>query len=182
MKVSDLINVLLEHKDKNLYFLNSGSVNDILKIKKQIIGDDFCLDLEQKPEHKFIADFNGLKEGFSVRIRTDVEMEALRKAKIREERQFNYSFEEGSEVMIDEDVVLNNDTQRLSHLFGKKGIVKKCNWDIHAYGQGRSYYHIVDWGDGEKTQDGDFGENTEYDPVTHMPKNYVPTIYLKAAK
>ncbi len=182
MKVSDLIKILEEHKDKNLYFLNIATTNEVVGIKKQIIYDDFFLEFKQKPEHKFITDFNGLKEGFSIRLRSDGEMEALKKAQARESRQFNYFFEEGAEVMLDEYVIMDIDKERLSHLFGKIGIVKKCHSDLHSFAHGSSYCHVVEWSEGEKTQDGDFGEDTEYDSVTYMPKNYVPTIYLKAAE
>jgi hypothetical protein len=179
MKVSDLIEVLEKYKDKNLYMLNVASPNEVINISQQIIDDDFFLILSQKPDHKFISDFISLEEGFSVRHRTEPEMEAIKKARIREERQFNYFFKEGDEVVVDEDIVLELDKKRISPWVGKKGTVLKCGSDMHAFGQGTSYYHIVEWNDGSKTQDGEFGPYCEYDNESCMPKNHVPTIYLK---
>lgn len=180
MKVSDLIKVLEQYKDKELYVLNIAGTNEVIKIKNQVIGEYFFLELTQKPDHKFMSDFISLQDGFSVRLRTEEELDSYRKGKIREDRQFNYYFKVGSEVMIDEEVLLDMDREKLSHLFGKKGIVKKCNSDLHAFAHGTSYYHVVEWDGGETTQDGDFGEGVEYDIASFMPKNYVPTIYLKA--
>ena len=180
MIVSDLIKILEKHKDKKLYFLNVSGTNEVKEIKKQIVDDNFFLELIQKPDHKFMADFVSLKDGFSVRLRTEEEMESYRKSKIREQRQFDYYFKEGMEVMIDEEVLFEIDREKLSHLFGKKGIVKKCDSDLHAFAYGTSYYHVVEWEDGTKTQDGDFEAGCEYDEQTFMPKNYVPTIYLKS--
>jgi hypothetical protein len=179
MKVSDLIKVLEKHKDKNLYMLNVASVNEVIKIKEHILDDCLFLDLSQKTDHKFITDFISLEEGFSVRFRTEQEMDAIDRARVREARQFNYYFEEGDKVVVDEYVVLLPDQTRVSKWFGKKGVVKKRGSDLHAFGRGTSYYHIVEWEDGSKTQDGEFDSNCEYDEATCMPKNFIPTIYLK---
>lgn len=179
MKVSDLIEVLEKHKDKNLYILNVASPNEVVNIDQQIIDDNFFLNLSQRPDHKFIADFISLEKGFSVRLRTESEMKAVKKARIREERQFNYFFKEGDEVVVDEDVVMDLDKNRISPWINKKGVVVKSGKDMHAFGQGTSYYHIVKWEDGSQTQDGEFDPHCEYDENTCVPKNFIPTIYLK---
>lgn len=180
MKVSDLIKYLEDYKDKELYLLNQGVACEITEVKNQVIGELLFLDIKQKPNHEFISDFEGLQKGYVVRHRTPNEMEALNKARVREQRTFNYKFEKGDKVIIDQEVVLDMDVKRLSHLFDKVGVIKKSWSEMHVFGQGRAYYHEVEWEGGQLTKDGDFvEENIEYDNETFMPKNYVPTVYLK---
>jgi hypothetical protein len=66
-----------------------------------------------------------------------------------EEREWNYSFNEGDEVMFAPDLpdsyfesgdVYNyNNLSKFKDYRGKKGIVKKCWSDLHAFGRGSSY-------------------------------------------
>lgn len=184
MKVVDLINILEEHKDKELYHLNMGNPIKLSKSDVHLVEDNLFLELKGKNDLRFISDFEGLDHGFKPRFRTEQEMEIYRIQQKREERQFNYYFEVGAEVMIDEDVLFDIHKEQLSSLLGKKGVVKKCESSFHAYGQGKSYAHVVEWEGGYVTQDTDWnGANgeVEYDE-NFVPKNYLPTIYLIKAK
>lgn len=69
-----------------------------------------------------------------------------------EEREWNYSFNEGDEVMFAPDLPdsyfesvgefledTSLDLSKFKDYRGKKGIVKKCWSDLHAFGRGSSY-------------------------------------------
>jgi hypothetical protein len=70
-----------------------------------------------------------------------------------EEREWNYSFGEGEEVMFAPDLpdsyFESNGDFNVYHLKqfkdyrGKKGIVTKCWSDLHAFGRGSSYMCVV---------------------------------------
>ena len=179
MKVSDLIKILEEHRDKELYHLNIGNPIDIQNIKTHIVDNCLFLEIKGKHDFRFISDMESLDEGFKPRLRTDDEMRIFDIQKKREQRQFNYYFDVDTEVMIDEEVLFDFHKDKFHHLFGKKGVVKKCESNFHAYGQGKSYAHVIEWEDGSKTQDTDWTqEGVEYD-VDFLPKNYLSTIFLK---
>lgn len=85
------------------------------------------------------------------------------------EREFNYYFDEGTEVMLDEETGLPDGTDfypiNLQQHAGKKGVVKKVTKGLHAYGRGTSYdmdiefdgelvervsaYHVIEYKDGK---------------------------------
>jgi len=71
---------------------------------------------------------------------------------IIEEREWNYYFDVGTKVTIDGDTNPPDDPIKsfypydLKSLVGKEGIVKKIGWDLHAFGQGKSYYMDVEFG------------------------------------
>jgi hypothetical protein len=180
MKVSDLIKVLEEHKDKEFYHLNVGNPIQIQNIKTHIVGDVLFLEINGNHDFMYICEMESLDHGFTPRMRTESEMDLYKIQKKRDERNFNYYFEVGTEVMIDEEVLFDIHKEQLAHLLGKKGVVKKCESNFHAYGQGKSYAHVVEWENGYKTQDTDWNganEEVEYDE-NFVPKNYLPTIYL----
>lgn len=56
-------------------------------------------------------------------------------------RAFNYYFKVGDEVQVDENIILNESTtcNLVKDHIGKKGIVRECHTDLHAYGRGTSY-------------------------------------------
>lgn len=184
MKVSDLIKKLEGHKDKELYHLNVGNPIKVSTLDIHIVGDNLFLELDGKHDFRFICDFESLDSGFTPRFRTEEELNIYKIQQKRESRQFNYHFEVGTEVMIDEEVLFDIHKEQLADLIGKKGVVKKCESNFHAYGQGKSYAHVVEWENGYKTQDTDWNganEEVEYDE-NFVPKNYLPTIYLIKAK
>jgi hypothetical protein len=58
--------------------------------------------------------------------------------------------------------------------------VKKSESNFHAYGQGKSYAHVVEWEDGSKTQDTDWIVEEDFEYYEAMvPKNYLASIFLK---
>lgn len=89
---------------------------------------------------------------------------------IRSSREFMYYFEEESEVMLDLSVM--NDVELLLYkdVVNKKGIVKKCWSDLHAFGMGSSYMHNVEF-------DGVLYDGKCFDGNTFAP-NYIPTELL----
>lgn len=184
MKVSDLINVLEEHKDKEFYHLNVGNPIQINDIKTHIVDNVLFLEIQGKHDHRYISEMEGLDYGFTPRLRTESEMDLHKKQMIRESRVFNYYFEVGTEVMLDDELLFDILKEKLKHLIGLKGIVKKCESNFHAYGQGKSYAHVVEWEDGSITQDTDWTDEkeVEYDTESFVPKNYLASIYLKKAE
>lgn len=180
MKVSEFIKLLEDHKDKEFYHLNMGNPIQVSNIDIHIVDNNLFIEIEGKNDFRFISDFESLDSGFKPRMRTEVELDIYKIQKKREERQFNYYFEVGTEVMIDESILFDFHKEQVSHLLGKKGVVKKCESNFHAYGQGKAYAHVVEWETGYVTQDTDWtgveGE-VEYDE-NFVPKNYLPTIYL----
>jgi hypothetical protein len=181
MKVSDLIKILEEHKDKDLYHLNIGNPIEVKTLNHHIVNDCFFLEMKGSHDFRFVSEMESIDDGFTPRLRTEQEMDLYTIQQKREGRQFNYYFPVGSEVMIDEEVLFDFHKEQLSHLIGLKGIVKKSESNFHAYGQGKSYAHVVEWENGTKTQDTDWigEEDVEYDEKTFMPKNYLSTIFLK---
>lgn len=72
-------------------------------------------------------------------------------ASILMQREWNYYFDEGTEVMLDKRILPTDETfspLKLRQHIGKKGIVKKVNCDLHAYGRGSSYNMDIEF-DGE---------------------------------
>lgn len=181
MKVSDLIKILEEHGDKEFYHLSTGNPIEVKTLNHHIVGDYFFLEMKGSHDFRFISEMESIDDGFTPRFRTESEMDLHRIQQIRESRQFEYYFPVGTEVMIDEEILFNFHTEKISQLIGLKGIVKKSESNFHAYGQGKTYAHVVEWEDGSKTQDTDWtGEDkVEYDPKTYMPKNYLASMFLK---
>lgn len=181
MKVSDLIKILEEHKDKDLYHLNIGNPIEVKTLNHHIVNDCFFLEMKGSHDFRFVSEMESIDDGFTPRLRTEQEMDLYTIQQKREGRQFNYYFPVGSEVMIDEEVLFDFHKEQFSHLIGLKGIIKKSESNFHAYGQGKSYAHVVEWENGTKTQDTDWAgeEDVEYDEKTFMPKNYLSTIFLK---
>jgi hypothetical protein len=72
--------------------------------------------------------------------------------KIIDERMFNYYFTEGSIVELDETVLPSDDPlsfiSSVRQHIGKRGFVRKCYSDLHAFGRGYSYQMDVSF-DGE---------------------------------
>jgi len=70
--------------------------------------------------------------------------------RIIDERMFNYYFNVDSIVELDERVIVK-DVETFSFLssvnehIGKRGIVKRCYSDLHAFGRGYSYQVDVDF-------------------------------------
>jgi hypothetical protein len=180
MKVSDLIKVLEEHKDKEFYHLSTGNPNYVSNIDIHIVDDNLFLEISGKHDLRFICDFESLDSGFTPRLRTEKELDIYRIQQKRESRQFDYYFDVGTEVVIDEDVLFSFHQEKFVNLLGKKGIIKKCESNFHAYGHGKSYSHVVEWENGYITQDTDWDGtkgDVECDELG-VPKNYLPTIYL----
>lgn len=99
------------------------------------------------------------------------EWELLNINKLIESREFNYYFEEGESVMLDE-YVMSDDYKRVYfELIGKKATVTRCYSDFHAFGKGSSYEHDLEF-DGAKIPKG-------IDGKTFMPMGYIPTYMLK---
>lgn len=184
MKVSDLIKVLEEHKDKDFYHLNMGNPVEIQKIKTHIVGDALFLEINGKHDFRYISEMENLDYGFTPRLRTEQEMDLYRKQQIIESREFEYQFAVGEEVMLDDEIMFDILKEKVQYLIGLKGIVKKCVPGLKTYREGTNYAHVVEWEDGTITQDTDFRgeENVEYDEDTYMPKNYLSSIYLKKAE
>ena len=181
MKVSDLIKVLEEYKDLELYHLNVGNPIEVNNIKTHVLEDCLFLELKGMRNSKFITEMESIDEGFSPRLRTESEMKFHIIDKKLNDRAFNYFFEVGTEVVLDEEVLSDMDKERFGHLIGQVGIVKKCDSDIHGFAHGTSYGHAVEWKDGTRTQDIKyFEEDGEYDE-NFMPKNYLATVFLKRA-
>lgn len=179
MKVSDLIKILEEHRDKEFYHLNTGNPIEVKTLNHHIVGDYFFLELKGTHDFRFISEMESIDDGFTPRFRSGDELRIYEIQKKREERMFNYSFEVGTEVMIDEELLFDFHKEKFPHLFGLKGVVKKSESNFHAYGQGKSYAHVVEWEDGSKTQDTDWvEEGVEYDEAG-LPKNYLASIFLK---
>ena len=183
MKVSDLIKILEEHKDKEFYHLNVGNPIEVKTINHHIVDDYFFLEIKGSNDLRFISEMESIDDGFTPRFRTEQEMQLYKMQQIRESREFNYDLPVGSEVVIDEDVLFDFHKEKFSHLIGIRGVVKKSESNFHAYGQGKSYAHVIEWEDGTKTQDTDWNgeEDVEYDETTFMPKNFLSTIFLKKA-
>jgi len=182
MKVSDLIHILEEHKDKDFYHLNFANPIQVSGVETQVVEDVLFLKIKGNHDFRYISDMESLDEGFVPRLRSEEEMNIFKIQKKREERNFNYFFPVGSEVMIDEEVIFDFHKTQFSDLLGKKGIVKKSESNFHAYGQGKSYAHVVEWENGYITQDTDWVDgNIEYDE-SGVPKNFLSTIYLTTYK
>ena len=62
-------------------------------------------------------------------------------------RTFNYYFKVGDEVQVDENIILNESStcNLVKDHIGKKGIVRGCHSDLHAYGRGSSYSMDVEF-------------------------------------
>ena len=181
MKVSDLIKILEEHRDKEFYHLNVGNPIEVKNLNHHIVGDCFFLEIKGTHDFRFISEMESIDDGFTPRFRTGQELDLYKIQQIRESRQWDYCLPVGSEVMIDEEILFDFHKEKISHLIGLKGIVKKSESNFHAYGQGKSYAHVVEWEDGSKTQDTDWigEEDVEYDSDTFVPKNYLASIFLK---
>ena len=90
---------------------------------------------------------------------------------IRESRMFEYYFNEGEEVMLDESAMSKEELNDFKDILGKKGIIKKCWSDLHGFLQGSAYQHTVEF-DGVL-----FGED-----LNNYSKNYIDTPLLIAYK
>lgn len=67
-------------------------------------------------------------------------------------REFNYYFKEGSEVMLDVDVISHEDIKKYSNIIGVRGIITECYSDMHAFGQGSIYQHEIKFDNGFETE------------------------------
>ena len=176
-KVEDLIKTLEEHKDKNLYSLERGNPNSVLDYEIHIVEDNLFLEFSKtKIDNFFISDFENLDEGFTPRRRTDIEMEIFKKQEIVESRAYDYRFEIGDEVQIDESVMPDIIKDKHTHLFGKKGVIKKVQADNDIHYHGISYNHVVLWEDGSTTKDMEFN-SLDCDEFG-FPNNFLSTVYL----
>ena len=63
------------------------------------------------------------------------------------EREFNYFFDEGTEVTINGDEISKVEFHlvELDEYVGKKGVVKKLYSDFHAFGRGKLYIMDIDF-------------------------------------
>lgn len=72
--------------------------------------------------------------------------------KIMDERMFNYYFDVGTIVELDEEVIPTDDDvfspypPNMKQHLGKEGIVKDYYSDLHAFGRGWSYHMDVEFG------------------------------------
>ena len=67
---------------------------------------------------------------------------------IRWGREFNHVFKPGTEVMLDESVLDMDEKEYYKNEIGVKGIVIRHYSDLHAFGQGSSYGHEVQFENG----------------------------------
>jgi len=96
----------------------------------------------------------------------------LNVSQLIESRTFNYYFEEGTEVMLDEYVMSDTYKRVYVDLIGRKAIVTRCYSDFHAFAQGSSYGHDLKFEDGVYIPQG-------IDETTFMPMGYIPTYMIK---
>ena len=81
---------------------------------------------------------------FLIRMREIIESKKPKVTSTFNERDFNYYFDVGTEVMLDEETlpaegVVTFNPIKLREFIGKKGIVKSVNSDLHAFAHGTSY-------------------------------------------
>lgn len=83
----------------------------------------------------------------------DFEKKRIYMINAMKERNFNYYFDEGTDVTIDGEIALpdgdinNFYPSDLTVYVGKKGTVIKVTKDLHAFGQGAVYFMDIDFGD-----------------------------------
>ena len=90
----------------------------------------------------------------------------LNGAEIINNRFFNYYFEEGDVVVFDKKNMDEYQLKQFEKYIDKEGVVTRCWSDMHAFAQGSAYSVEVSF-DGEPME-------TDINPITFLPKNYLP--------
>lgn len=85
-------------------------------------------------------------------------------------RMFNYYFDTGDIVVFDKLNMEEAEIKRYKNFIDKEGVVTRCWSDFHAFAQGSAYSVEVSF-DGKPF-------NTDFDPETFLPTNFLPIGYL----